>query len=95
VAFARPLAVFGVVLFTVLFFATAFADPKDSRHFSAAPFAVIAILGAMSTAYVLLVVPRLQRAASARTAAARPTRRPVRSSSVTSEASPASDESAS
>lgn len=74
----RPLAVVGVVLFSVLFVATAFADPKDSRHFSAAPFAVIAFLAALSTLYVLLVVPRLQRAAAARLAAAGPRRRPVR-----------------
>jgi len=76
----RPLAVFGVVLFSLLFVATAFADPKNSRHFSVAPFTVIAILGSISTAYVLLVVPKLQRAAAARSAAARPRRRPTRPS---------------
>ena len=76
----RPLAAFGAVLFSVLFVATAFADPKNSHKFSAAPFAVIAILGALSTAYVLIAVPRLQRAAAARNAAARPRRRPARPS---------------
>jgi hypothetical protein len=76
--FARPLASFGVVLFSALFLATAFADPKNSRHFSAVPFLVIAVLGVVSTLYVALVVPRLQRAASARTAQRRPTRRPPR-----------------
>ena len=74
----KPLASFGVVLFSVLFIATAFADPKDPSHFSAAPFSVIAVLGAISTTYVLVVVPRLQRAAAARSAASRPRRRPVR-----------------
>ena len=74
----RPLASFGVVLFSVLFVATAFADPKDPSHFSVAPFSVIAVLGAISTTYVLAVVPRLQRAAAARNAASRPRRRPVR-----------------
>jgi amino acid transporter len=77
----RPLATFGVVLFTLLFVATAFADPKDSSRFSVAPFSVIAILGAISTAYVLLVVPKLQRVAAARTAASRPRRRPTRAPS--------------
>ncbi len=74
----QPLAIFGAILFSVLFVATAFADPKDSRHFSIAPFTVIAVLGALSTTYVLLVVPKLQRAAAARTAATRPRRRPTR-----------------
>jgi amino acid transporter len=74
----RPLAAFGVVLFSVLFVATAFADPKNARHFSAAPFAVIAVLAALSTTYVFTVVPRLQRAAAARSAAVRPRRRPAR-----------------
>ena len=74
-----PLAGIGAVLFSVLFVATAFADPKDSRRFSVAPFAVIAVLGAVSTLYVLLIVPRLQRAAEQRASAARPRRRPARS----------------
>ena len=39
---------------------------------------IIAVLGVDSTLYVALVVPRLQRAASARTAQRRPTRRPPR-----------------
>ena len=78
----RPLAAFGVVLFSVLFLATAFADPKNSRHFSVAPFTVIAVLGAISTAYVMLIVPKLQRAAAARTAASRPRRRPTRPTST-------------
>jgi amino acid transporter len=75
---ARPLASFGVVLFSVLFIATAFADPKDPSHFSVAPFSVIAVLGVVSTTYVLAVVPRLQRAAAARSATSRPRRRPTR-----------------
>ncbi|MGD1013495.1 MAG: APC family permease [Acidimicrobiales bacterium] len=76
--FARPLASFGVVLFSALFLATAFADPKDSRRFSVVPFLVIAVLGVFATLYVALVVPRLQRAAAARNAERRPTRRPPR-----------------
>lgn len=73
-----PLASFGVVLFTVLFVATAFADPKNAKHFSVEPFGVIAILTLVSTLYVLLVVPRLQRSAAARAATSRPRRRPER-----------------
>ena len=57
----KPLAAFGVVLFSVLFLATGLSDPKNSRHFSLAPIGVIAILAALSTGYVLVVVPRLQR----------------------------------
>ena len=92
--FARPLASFGVVLFSALFLATAFADPKNSRHFSAVPFLVIAVLGVVSTLYVALVVPRLQRAASARSAERRPTRRPPRpgASPAVAQNDPASEE---
>ena len=74
----RPLAVFGVVLFSVLFLATGFSDPKNARHFSVAPIGVIAVLAALSTGYVLLFVPRLRAAAAARQATARPRRRPPR-----------------
>ena len=74
----RPLASFGVVLFTVLFLATAFSDPKNANRFSPAPFAVIAALAALSTGYVMVFVPRLQAAAAARAAANRPKRRPQR-----------------
>lgn len=74
----KPLAVVGVVIFTILFLATGFSDPKNAHHFSAAPIGVIAVLGALSTTYVLLVVPRLQAAATARAAAAPPRRRPPR-----------------
>ena len=76
--FAKPLASFGVVLFSALFLATAFADPKDSRRFSVVPFLIIAVLGFFATLYVALVVPRLERAAAARNAERRPTRRPPR-----------------
>lgn len=79
----RPLAGVGLVLFTVLFAATAFADPKNSRHFSIAPFSVIALLTMVATVYVVTVVPRLRRAAAARAAAQRPKRRPVRASDET------------
>jgi APA family basic amino acid/polyamine antiporter len=74
----RPLAVFGIVLFTVLFLATGLSDPKNPSHVSAAPLGVIAALAALSTGYVLLWVPKLQAAAAARTAANRPRRRPQR-----------------
>ncbi len=74
----RSLALLGAVLFSVLFVATAFADPKNSRHFSLAPFSVIAVLSAISAAYVALIVPRLQRANAERFAASRPRRRPTR-----------------
>ncbi len=75
---ARPLATFGVGLFTILFLATAFSDPKNASRFSPAPFAVIAVLAALSTGYVMIFVPRLQAAAAARAAANRPRRRPQR-----------------
>ncbi len=77
-----PLASLGVVVFTVLFFATGFADPKNSRQFSPVPLLVIAVLGALSTTYVLVVVPRLQAAATRRAASARPRRRPSASRDV-------------
>lgn len=77
-AAGRPLAVFGVVLFTGAFLATGLADPKQPSQFSVAPVAVIAVLAALSTGYVLLVMPRVRAAAAARAAAARPKRRPVR-----------------
>jgi amino acid transporter len=80
----RPLAAFGVVLFTVLFLATGFSDPKDASHFSAAPIAVIAVLAALSTGYVLVFVPKLQAAAAARAAANRP-RRPRRPAAAVEE----------
>jgi amino acid transporter len=82
----RPLALVGAVLFSVLFVATAFADPKNSRHFSLAPFGVIAVLSAISAAYVAFVVPRLQRANAERLAASRPRRRPTRAPDAAPEA---------
>ena len=78
----RPLAVFGMVLFTVLFLATGLSDPKNPSHVSAAPLVVIAALAALSTGYVLLCVPKLQAAAAARAAANRPRRRPQRPESA-------------
>jgi len=77
----RPLAVMGVVVFTILFVATGFADPKNSRHFSVAPFTVIFLLATVSVVYVRWGVPRIQAAADARAAAAGPKRRPQRTSS--------------
>ncbi len=74
----RPLAAFGIVLFTLLFFATGFSDPKDASRFSLAPIAVIAALALASSGYVLVFVPRLRAAAAARAAANRPRRRPQR-----------------
>jgi APA family basic amino acid/polyamine antiporter len=81
----RPLATLGVVLFTVLFLATGFSDPKDASHFSAAPAAVIGVLAVLSTGYVLVFVPRLQAAAAARAAANRPRRRPQRPAAAVAE----------
>jgi len=75
---ARPLALLGIALFGILFLATGFSDPKNARHFSVAPIGVIALLALLSTAYVVLVVPRLRAAAAARNAAVRPRRRPPR-----------------
>jgi len=75
---ARPLATIGVVLFSVMFVATAFANPKNASHFSIAPFVVIAVLGSLSTTYVLTILPRLQREAAARASATRTKRRPTR-----------------
>jgi amino acid transporter len=74
----RPLAVVGVVVFSVLFVATGLSDPRNAHRLSIAPISVILVLGALSTAYVVIVVPRLRAAAAARAAAARPRRRPPR-----------------
>jgi amino acid transporter len=76
----RPLAAFGTVLFSVLFLATAFSDPKDPSRLSPLPIGVITALGVLSTAYVLVAVPRLRAKAAL---AARPRRRPQRSTSDT------------
>ena len=62
----KPLACFGVVLFSLLFLATGFSNPKNARHFSLLPIGVIAVLGALATAYVLVVMPKVQAAAAAR-----------------------------
>ena len=88
----RPLAAFGIVVFSVLFLATAFSDPKNSRHFSVAPFCVIAIIAMFATAYVLIGVPKVRATAAARTAASRPRRRPPRSA-PTDEGTPPTPES--
>ena len=87
----RPLAAFGAVLFAVLFVATGFSDPRDARHFSVAPIGVIAVLGALSTTYVLVFVPRLQAAAAARAATSRPRRRPGRPAGEGRDAAAATD----
>jgi len=65
------IAGFGTVLFAGLAFASGFSDPEIPSAFSAAPALIVIALGAVSTAYVLIVVPRLHRAAAARRAAAR------------------------
>jgi len=74
----RPLASFGVLLFSLLFLATGFSDPRDASRFSVAPITVIAVLGLISVGYVRIFVPRLQASAAARAAANRPRRRPER-----------------
>jgi len=81
----RPLAAFGVALFTLLFLATGFSDPKNASRFSATPISIIATLTAVSTVYVLIFVPRLQAAAAARAAANRPRRRPRRPAAAVEE----------
>ncbi len=81
----RPLAAFGAVLFTILFLATGFSDPKDAQRFSAAPIAIIAVLATLASGYVLVFVPRLQAAAAARAAASRPRRRPARAATAVEE----------
>jgi amino acid transporter len=82
----RPLAAFGVVLFSVLFLATGLSDPKHASRFSLAPIAIIAALTALGTGYVLFVVPRLRAANAARAAASgRPRRRPQRAAAVAGE----------
>ncbi len=81
----RPLAAFGVVLFTVLFLATGLSDPKDASRFSLAPIAVIAVLASASSGYVLVFVPRLRAAAAARAVANRPRRRPQRPAAAVEE----------
>jgi amino acid transporter len=79
----RPLAAFGAVLFTVLFLATGLSDPRDASRFSLAPLSIIAVLTALGTGYVLIVVPRLRAANAARaTAGGRPRRRPQRAAAV-------------
>ena len=68
----RPLAAFGVVLFTVLFLATGFSDPGNPSRFSRAADRDHRRSDALSTGYVLLVVPRLRAAAAARARRNRP-----------------------
>ena len=85
----RPLATFGAVLFTVMFLATGLSDPKHPSHLSVVPLAVIVVLGALSVAYVLLYVPRLQAAAAARAATNRPRRRPPRPVPAGADSAPA------
>ena len=75
---ARPLATFGLVVFALLAVASGLSDPKDAHRLSVMPLAVIAAIGALSTGYVLLVMPRIQAKAAARAAVSRPARRPQR-----------------
>jgi APA family basic amino acid/polyamine antiporter len=78
---------FGAVLFAALALASGFSDPEIPTQFSAAPALIVIGLGAVSTVYVMVVVPRLHRAAAARRSAARASgervrRRPTRSSAT-------------
>jgi amino acid transporter len=82
---APLLAGVGTVLFAGLALASGFSDPEIPTQFSAAPALIVIGLGVVSTLYVVLVVPRLHRAAAARRAAARASgervrRRPARPS---------------
>jgi len=73
---AKPLASIGTVVFAVLCLATGLSDPKDPHRLSVAPLGVIALLGAAATLYVRIGLPKVQAAAAARAATARPRRRP-------------------
>jgi APA family basic amino acid/polyamine antiporter len=81
----RPLAAFGVVLFSVLFFATALSDPRDASRFSLAPLGVIAALAAPAVCWVVVVAPRRRAAEAARSAGERPRRRPQRPAAAVEE----------
>lgn len=78
---ARPLATFGLVVFSLLAVASGLSDPKDAHRLSLMPLAVIVAIGAISTLYVMLVMPRIQAKAAARAALSRPARRPARPAS--------------
>jgi amino acid transporter len=68
---APVLAGFGAVLFAGLALASGLSDPESPSQFSPVPALVVLTLAGLSTVYVLVVVPRLHRAAAARRAAAR------------------------
>ena len=74
----RPLAILGVVIFSVLFLATGLSDPKNASRFSPLPLLIILALGALSSGYVLLIMPRVQAAAAKRSQTSGPRRRPQR-----------------
>lgn len=75
---APVLAGGGTVLFAGLAFASGLSDPQDPTKFSPVPALLVIALGVVSTAYVIWIVPRLQRAAAARRVAARATGAPAR-----------------
>jgi APA family basic amino acid/polyamine antiporter len=75
---ARPLATFGLVLFSFLALASGLSDPKNAHRFSLLPVTVIAVVAVFSTGYVMFVMPTLQARAAVRAAATRPKRRPTR-----------------
>ena len=75
---ARPLATFGLVLFSLLALASGLSDPKDAHRLSVAPVGVIALIALASVGYVVLVLPKVRARALARSAASRPKRRPNR-----------------
>ena len=75
---ARPLATFGLVLFSLLALASGLSDPKDAHRLSIAPVSVIALIALLSVGYVMLVMPKVRARALARAAASRPKRRPNR-----------------
>jgi len=75
---ATPLSIVGMVVFSAFFLATGLSDPKNAHRLSPTPIAIIAVLAAGSTLYVRLVMPGVRARADARSAAARPKRRPER-----------------
>ncbi|MCL4422687.1 MAG: APC family permease [Actinobacteria bacterium] len=81
---APVLCVAGMVIFAVLGLASAFSNPANPSRLSVLPAAVVAVIGCIATAYVLIAIPKLQAKAAARARAAQPRRRPMRT--ISSEA---------
>jgi len=76
--FGRPLGIFAMVVFGILTVIGAFSDPRHPSHLSLLPFLVVAVLGLLSTVYVVIFMPKVRAKAAARVAASKPRRRPPR-----------------